>query len=217
MKTRNQGCDVWRTERNLRITASDCYKLFTAHKNVKTEWSSKIQAYYRPKPDLKNFKIGRREEQNAIPLYENLTETNVTKVGLVVHPTCPWLGCSPDGFVFETRTVIEIKTLMNEKNLQFTEALKSVPYLKHCDGRYTLREKHSHYCQIQLNMHLLCILKGDLIVHNYKSKEILIVNVVYNKQFCLDVIESLKTIYFTHALPHIFQNFTTETDKRNYE
>ncbi len=217
MNTRNQGSDVWRRERNLRITASECYKLFTAHKNTSTVWSNKIEVYYRPKPDLKNFKIGRREEINAIPLYEKFTKSKVTKVGSVVHPTCPWLGCSPDGLVVESKTVIEIKTLMNEDNLPFIEAQKKVSYLKFCDGRYILRQNHSHYCQIQLNMHLLCVLKGNLIVHNYKSKEILIVDVDYDNQFCLRVIESLKIIYFDHALPHIFQNLITESDKKKYE
>lgn len=201
----------------MRITASECYKLYTAHKNLSTVWPSKIETYYRTKPDLKNFKIGRREEGNAIYLYENITQSKVTKVGLIVHPTCPWLGCSPDGFVLETKTIVEVKTLMNDNNLPFDDAKRAVAYLKFSEGKYLLRQKHSHYCQIQLNMHLLQALKGDLIVHNYKSNEILIINVDYDNEFCLNVIESLKSIYFEHALPFIFQNFTTESDKKKYE
>lgn len=216
VKTRNQGSDLWRTERNLRITASECYKLFTATKNPATVWSSKINAYYRTKPDLKNFKIGRREETNAIALYEKFTKNKVTKVGLLVQPTCPWLGCSPDGFVFETETVVEIKTLMNEDNLPFVDALKSVSYLKSGE-EYTLREKHSHYAQVQINMHLFCVRKANLIVHNYKSKEILIINVDYDKQFCFNLIETLKSVYFHHTLPYVFENFTTEKDKKIYK
>lgn len=136
-------------------------------------------------------------------------------MGLLDHPTCPWLGCSPDGIVLETKTVLEIKTIMNEKNLPFDEALRSVAYLKFCNGDYTLREKHSHNAQIQLNMHLLGAHKADLVVHNYKSKEIKIVPVVYNKQFCLDLINVLKCVHFNFALAYIFENRTTEAEKRD--
>lgn len=62
-------------------------------------------------------------------------QQKVAKVGLVVHPTCPWFGCSPDGFVFKTNTVIEVKTMMNETDLLFDEALRSVAYLKYCEGK----------------------------------------------------------------------------------
>lgn len=105
--TRCQGNDLWRSERNLRITASECYKLFTANKNPATVWPSKIAMYYRIQPDRQCFKIGRREEKNAIALYEKEKKTKVAKVGLVVPPTCPWLGCSSDGFVFETKTLVK--------------------------------------------------------------------------------------------------------------
>lgn len=190
--------------------------MFTAYKNPATDWTKKVAAYYKPKPDNKNFKIGRREEEHAINLYEQKYQKKVTKMGLLVHPTCPWLGCSPDGIILQTKTVIEIKTIMNEEDLPFGVALRSVAYLKLCEGRYKLRQKHSHNAQIQLSMHLLGAFRGQLVVHNYKSKEILVVEVDYDKDFCLALIGTLKSVYFNFALPYIFENFTTEADKVMY-
>lgn len=216
VNTRDQKSMLWCFERKFRITASECYKLFTASKNPNVVWTSKIANYFKAKPNLKNFEIGHREEENGLHLYENETKSKVTKIGLVVHPSCPWLGCSPDGFVLETKTVVEVKTLLNNANQPFHVAVSSIKYLLLTNGRYVLRKKHLYYGQIQLNMHLLRALKADLVIHNYKSKEILKVNVDYDKEFCSELIKSLQSIFLNYALPYMYENFVTETDKQQY-
>lgn len=215
-KTRDQKSDIWLLERKMRITASECYTLFTALKNPNTVWPSKIRSYYKTKPNCKNFEIGHREERNAIKLYESKTKRKVSKLGLLVHPTCPWIGCSPDGFVLESKTLVEDKTLINDDNKDFKVALKSVKYLKVNTGCYVLREKHKIYGQCQINMHFLSAVKTDLVIHNYKSNEIKIIIVNYDKEFVCQLLNSLEFIYTHYALPFIFKNFTTASDKQKY-
>lgn len=217
INTQDQKSNLWSFERKFRITASECYRLFTASKNANTVWTTKIGNYFKEKPKLKAFEIGRREEANALIIYEHETNTKVTRIGLIVHPTCPWLGCSPDGFVLETKTIVEVKTLLNDSNEPFNVAVNAIKYLLLSNDQYTLRTKHLYYGQIQLNMHLMHSTKADLVIHNYKTKEIKIINVKYDAQFCTELVRSLRTIYFTHALPYIYEHFVTEIDKKNYE
>lgn len=214
--SRNQKNEIWLSERNLRITASECYNLYTATKNINVEWDKKIDRYFKAKPVLKNLKIGRQEEHNAIKLYEIETKHTVTKFGLVLQPSCPWLGCSPDGFVLKSNIVVEVKTLMNESNENFQLALSRVVYLNQIQGKYFLKEKHKHYAQIQIYMHLLDSVQADLVIHNYRSKEILIITVEYNKTYVMELISTLKYVYFDRILPYVFENFTTLEDKKKY-
>lgn len=216
MKTLDQQNLLWRTERKFRITASECYKLFTANKNRNTVWESKMQLYFKPKPNLKNFSVGRDEEEKAIKLYESQSKNKVIKIGLVVHPSCPWLGCSPDGFVSEKNTVVEVKTLINNNNLPFHDALNEAKYLGKRNGSFFLKEKHLYHAQIQINMHLLRASKADLVIYNYRSSQIEILSVNYNQKFVLELVESLKSVYFSHVLSYVFQHFLTETDQNKY-
>ncbi|KAG4072501.1 hypothetical protein HA402_012648 [Bradysia odoriphaga] len=180
------------------------------------DWMSKIRNYYKEKPNLESFKIGRREEENGLRLYEKETGREVIKLGIIVHPSCPWLACSPDGFVLDTKTVVEVKTLTNATE-PFDSALSSIKYLCNTNGSFQLRKKHVYYGQIQLNMHLLCCKNADLVIHNYKFKEISIINVRYDEDFCSQLISSLQSVFFQHALTYIYEHFVTETDKKKYE
>lgn len=215
IKTQDQNNALWSFERKLRITASECYRLYTASKNANVDWTSKIRNYYKQKPNLECFKIGRKEEANGLKLYERQTGTTVEKIGLVVHPSCPWLACSPDGVVLDTKTVVEVKTL-TKANEPIDVVLSSVKYLCKKDGKVELRKKHLYYGQIQLNMHLLQCKNADMVIHNFKLKEILIVGVVYDEEFCLQLVNALKSVFYNHALPYIYENCVTDTDKKNY-
>lgn len=216
MQTRDQNNQTWKYERKLRITASECYSLFTALNNTKTIWSKKVETYFKKKPNCKNFQIGLREESNAIRLYEIDKNVTVTKFGIIINPSCPWLACSPDSVSITKDTVIEVKTLMNEENQDFETLLSSTKFLQKQGNSYELRKKHKHYAQAQINMFLLNIKNCDLVVFNYKSKEYRIVEVPYNEEFLQDLVSSLCYIYFKYVLKYVFENFVTKKDKKLY-
>lgn len=216
VRTLNQSDDSWRYERRIRVTASECYTLFTGFNN-KADMSKRVSVYYKPKPQTKNMKIGSEQESKALASFSRNYSYPIMRLGLIVHPSCPWLGCSPDGFIVSSNTVIEVKTLINERNEDFETALRSVRYLKFSNGSFELREKHKYYAQIQINMFLLRCEKGQLIIYNYKSDEIRLVDVEFNSCFVNSLIDVLQKVYFKYMLSYIFENFLTEEDKRKYQ
>lgn len=178
----------------------------------------RVITYFKPKPETKNMKIGRDQEKNALENYARNSPDPLIRLGLIVHPTCPWLGCSPDGYVdVATKTVIEVKTLINEKNDQFQIALNKVSYLKFSNGKFVLKEKHKYYAQIQVNMFLLRCGVGHLVVYNYKTDEIKVIVVALDDSFVNKLVSVLQQVYFTFMLPYIYENFVTDEDKTKYE
>jgi putative phage-type endonuclease len=55
-----------------------------------------------------SVKWGEKYEPVAKQVFESITNTKTTDVGLVAHTTIPWLGASPDGLVSDGR-MLEIK------------------------------------------------------------------------------------------------------------
>lgn len=106
------------------------------------------------------------------------TVERVEKVVFLIHPTCPCICASPDGFCFEIKTLIKVKYLIDKENEGFTAMLQKLSYLK-CDIDasnnivYELRKKHALYAEIQVNMYLLNSLKCNLILFNIKENYLL--------------------------------------------
>lgn len=65
---------VWHSERAKRITASNCYTLYTYSKNKNPNWPKKIATYFKIINPTKNMKMGNIMEPVAIRDYEFLTE-----------------------------------------------------------------------------------------------------------------------------------------------
>ena len=77
----------------------------------------------------------------------------VRETGLVVNPVLFWLGCSPDGLVFDGSIslpfgCLEIKCPENMKNLTPTQAMEDPSfYVEMKDGKPVLKKNHSlGYC-----------------------------------------------------------------------
>lgn len=104
---------VWLSERENRITASRAYSLYTYFFNKKPDWRKKSTDYfYSSSFSNENTKYGLEQEAYAREAYESFMSMEVVQCGLVISELNPWLGCSPDGIVFENNKpwkLIEIK------------------------------------------------------------------------------------------------------------
>lgn len=108
-----QSNDIWRRERRMRITASVCYDLYTYYMNDDgtRDWPKKLSPIFHPlEMRLSQLTYGKETESKALNSYKqkNIGKT-VTRMGLVIPPTAPYLGCSPDAVVLDNQTLIEIK------------------------------------------------------------------------------------------------------------
>ena len=80
---------------------------------------------------------------------------NLSPSGLIIHPKCPWPGCSPDRKVYDLQALqdgynpvrfLEIK-VMKEGETDFA----NVSYLTKdaITNEYTLKKTHIYFCQVQ--------------------------------------------------------------------
>ena len=97
-------------------------------------------------------------EKTAYRAYISQRDTDHTRFrygssGLVVHPSHPLMGASPDGIVsYECcgSGVVEIKCPYSCKDKSFLEAtVDSMFFLEHNDGVTSLKTDHAYFYQVQ--------------------------------------------------------------------
>lgn len=85
---------------------------------------------------------------------------NLFPSGLIIHPECPWLGCSPDRKVYDLDAVnnnqnpfglLEIKVVKEGET-----SFDNVKYLTKDDttNQYTLKRSNIYYYQVQCQLAL---------------------------------------------------------------
>jgi YqaJ-like viral recombinase domain len=200
-----QNSQVWRKERQVRITASNCYQIFTYSKNRNADWTKKFNNIN------KGFvteatEYGKTTEKLAFQRYQ-IDEPLVKMAGLCVNPKQPWLGCSPDGVITSKRRIIEIKCPKAfEKN---SVSLKECKFLR-CDPqqtgppKFSLKTKHAYYGQIQLNLYLLNCESADLVIYSKFDDNYERIRVDFDDIFVTTMLSSLKDVFFYILLPLIY-------------
>lgn len=210
-KTKNQGTSGhWKAQRRIRITASQCYNLYTYFKSKneeKKDWGKKIKNYVDPKFFFsKAVEYGKSNEKLAFLEYEKQSQNKITCLGLIVHPKMSWLGCSPDGFDETRKVLIEIKCPLAGSDLTLNDLLPTLSYLQFKEGVYSLKCNHQYYGQIQLSLFLLNISMCDLVIYSKKANSVAVIEVKLNQTFVKRLVMSLKSVYETHMLPYLLNN-----------
>lgn len=200
-KTLGQRNNLWKIERRKRITASDAYKLFTYCKNKNPQWENKINAYMKPSNfESAAMKYGSITEAEAFEVYEEDCQFAVERLGFVISPILPWLGCSVDGFIPHLNKIVEFKCpALGASN----ELAQVIPTLKYLDENQCLKVKHMYYCQVQLGMAVLNATSCDFIVYCKFKKEMHIVTIPVDKDIISAYAKDLCNVYFTHLLPRL--------------
>ena len=87
-------------------------------------------------------------EEEAAQAYSQVSGNGILPVGLIVNPSVPHLGSSPDRRVYDPTEVsprgpLELKCTMHEQ-------LSKLNYLKlnEAEGKYYLKKNHAHYYQV---------------------------------------------------------------------
>lgn len=124
------------------------------------------------------------------------------------------MGFSPDGIIFddtgsiETARLLEVKCPKAGRIYSPKEMMESLDYIiiDREARAVKLKERHAYYGQIQLAMALSGIKKADLILYHHKTKNVIVVNVPYDEEFAVKLIESLTDVYFTYGIPFLLKN-----------
>ncbi|XP_050409493.1 uncharacterized protein LOC126824334, partial [Patella vulgata] len=104
----------------------------------------------------------------------------VFDAGLLVHPSMPYLGASPDAKVFdpsayEAYGLLEIKCPFSKKNETLEQAATDTTfYLEKNGDSYKLKRKHpnGYFCQVQGQLALTGLKWCDFCVYLSESNEI---------------------------------------------
>ena len=201
----SQCSERWRHARSLRITASECYGLYTATAN----WEAKFQRAGKFS-GCGATRFGTAHEPVARSMFAAETGYRVHQCGLVVPPMMPWLACSPDGVVDTGRSLnlLEIKcpALCESVDLLTNVRAKKLPYLQLEGENLALKKKHKYYGQVQLSMTLLDLDACYFVVFDKAADAIHVLLVDRDDRFCGELVRKLGSVYFDHFLPYLKRN-----------
>ena len=87
--------------------------------------------------------FGLQHENEAAKAYSKFTGNNVYPVGMVINPTAPYLGCSPDRRVFDDSE--EVKCGLLEIKCPQATSYIEMPYLQQDVDGYHLKLIHTYF------------------------------------------------------------------------
>ncbi|XP_031330135.1 uncharacterized protein LOC116163977 [Photinus pyralis] len=130
----------------------------------------------------------------------------VHSTGLLINPSIPWLGFSPDGLKMHSGVIyklIEIKCPVLGKTSGVEGFISELPYLKYDNQQlfpYCLNTNHKYYGQVQLAMFLLNIELCDFVIFSSFDNSIFVIEVERDDVFLQALITKLHYVYFRYYL-----------------
>ena len=208
-RTRGQSRNVnWFHYRKSIITATLSYRIANAVK--RGEESERINTAITKIESVQLFypaiTYGRENEQNGIDSFIKIFKTKhfdvrVIQPGLCLDKTCLIIGGSADAIVICSccgPSILEIKCPYSLRN---DRALKDGNKLVYLDENFKLRTKTSYYYQIQTYLGIYGFEKAYLGV--WTPKDILIIDIEFDKHFWVNLKRELCMYYFNSYLKHV--------------
>ena len=224
-KTKGQSqSESWRSERWVRLTASTASDALKIGKLINEGAQNAVirankyitHHLWRLEGDLQTtwMKFGLDSEPKAITKYENQTKKNVTSSGLWVNPKYPFLACSPDGIV-EEDGIIEIKSLKLFKDYEIEKIIKDGSTVvskdildRQCfvikDGKCVLKESHSYYHQIQLQLMVTERTYCDFVLYAANGP-VSIERIERDESMMSEILKHVSTLWFQVIAPEVFE------------
>lgn len=222
-KTINQGnTDFWINQRRGRLTGSNFYRICHLKESTNKANILKDLMGYCPLPPEKSpiqFEWGHEKEDAAINLYKKKMDKkhkhlSISQCGLVINPSWPHIGASPDGFRYCKccgKTVIEVKSLYAKRSLLPHVAAQEYVYKE--NGEFHLKKETRWYYQIQGELAVTKLNDADLVV--YTNKGIMVIKVKFDPDFWYTILTKLHHFYDTFMVPEILSQEVKKTATTN--
>ena len=215
--TRKQrDCQLWLETRKNRITSSNAHKIFIRKRDFEKLIPQVINKKNSTTGYLKemlnhgifNESIA-KDKYVCVMNFRLNRNVQVRETGIVIQPSLPWLGASPDGIVIDNSHspeigLIDIKCPYTKRNSSPFDMIRDHTfYIGIEDEQVFLKKEHSagYYTQIQLAMGLAGLRWCHFIVYVYRG--MIIVKVEFDEQHFMKVVKSVETFYRDHFLKHI--------------
>ena len=178
--TKNQAASrKWREERSCRVTASRFGEIMNMR--ATTDGSRLAETIVRPSPlNVPAVKWGKMHEGRVLREYELARGISVTRSGLVVDRTRPYLACSPDGIAADR--LVEVKGIYSCRELEVRAGMSK--WLVEQDGHLKLKEQCRYWWQVQGQMAIVGKNRCDVVVFtdtDTKTVEVLSVPGLYGE------------------------------------
>ncbi|XP_078329794.1 uncharacterized protein LOC144624228 [Crassostrea virginica] len=200
---------VWKSERKKRLTASNYGKIVRRNPKLKVTPLVKDLLYSNFKGNRCTVK-GLQEERNTIHEYilkkaELGHNVTVEPVGLIVNRQHKFLAASPDGKVKDSNGdigLIEIKNLLQNKNISFMQATKTVKdfCLVEKNGVLSLKKNHLYYYQCQGLVNVTGLPWIDFVVRSLSPYQIHIERIYSDKDLWNEIMLPKLTAFYHQVL-----------------
>lgn len=218
VETKEQSkSSAWFKERQSRITASYFGRVCkmrqtTSGNKLATTITSQCKKQYAPLACT----WGKDNEPLAIEAYIQHMATldkviTVNQTGLIINPSFPFLGASPDGLLTDpsnttdTNGILEIKCPYKYRNVEPCEAAVNKDFCCELVGDDTLKLKrnHNYYYQIQGQMAISSRKWCDFVI--YTNKNISVERISFDESHWMTMLPKQKAFYIKELVPIIFE------------
>ena len=160
------------------------------------------------------FRWGCTHEQTAVQEYQNSVSNNhddleVMSAGLFIDLHNPFIGATPDGIINCTccgKGVLEVKC-----PLCFKEGLPEEETSNFCmteiDSKWTLKNDHAYYYQVQTQLNICQVKYCDFVV--WTKKGVVIERIAADKEFFEGILDNIKSFFIYGMLPEIIGKWYT--------
>lgn len=157
-------------------------------------------------------RYGTTNEPKAVQRYIALMEhlgrpVTVNTCGLMVRPSCPWLGATPDRVVYDPQEdppfgLVEVKCPWSKKASTLQDALSSTDFCVELLGSTPhLKVSSEYYAQVMGQMFCAGLLWTHFVV--YAEAWIIVCKVTFCQNTWDAMKAKLNSFYFTHAVPYL--------------
>lgn len=206
----------WMRQRCKRLTASNFGKPINRKKPPTEPF---LRDIFCPKDlsKVSSIRHGRQQELIARSIYSKKMQKQCKKfivydAGLIINPSYPYLGASPDGKVYDPTEkepfgLLEIKNPFKWRNCTFAQACEDRSfYLQMHESKPKLKQDHSsgYYAQVQGQLAVSGLTWCDFVVHLSSSHQVNVERIYFNKKYWEETLfPKLKNFYFDHGLPFL--------------
>jgi len=162
------------------------------------------------------MKYGLDMEPMVVKEFKELSgpQVEVFKCGLLIHPDIYWMGCSPDGIIYDPNEnpsvgILEIKSLFSMKGKSIEECLelkRDICIHRDNNGEIRLKQNHKYYFQLQGLMGISGLLWSKFCIHSKEGSENLFVQKIeFDPGVFHKVTSKVHELYFSHCLPYFLR------------
>ncbi|XP_065226268.1 uncharacterized protein LOC135849679 isoform X2 [Planococcus citri] len=212
----------WKMERQIRITASTAYHLFTydnesvSKKRTDNEWDIKIGTMaISDRPQTIYMQYGSDHEDVALALLERKIKSQGgcylrKECGILVNANLPWIGYSPDAIVKTPNHtfLVEVKCPFIGQEKEGIDFLKRVSFfsVNSTTGEVQMRKKHANYAQVQIGMLITNLPLAKMIIYCKKANGIFELDIPFDYEYTENLVAKLRNVYFARYLPFLVKN-----------